>query len=47
MSKVVDYFVFVNSPWTYLGHRRFADIAGAAGATVRVRPMKSLGVWTI
>lgn len=35
----IDYFFSPQSPWTYLGHRRFADIARAAGATVRLRPM--------
>src|SRR4051812_35464448 len=27
------------SPWTYLGHERFARIAREAGAQVRMRPM--------
>jgi carboxymethylenebutenolidase len=27
------------SPWAYLGHHRFVQIARAAGATVRVMPM--------
>jgi 2-hydroxychromene-2-carboxylate isomerase len=35
----IDYFIAPQSPWTYLGHTRFLDIAAAAGATVRVRPM--------
>jgi carboxymethylenebutenolidase len=39
MPTTIDYFLAPQSPWTYLGHRRFVDIARRAGATVRVRPM--------
>lgn len=39
MSPVVDYFFSPQSPWTYLGHQRFADIARAAGATIKVLPV--------
>jgi 2-hydroxychromene-2-carboxylate isomerase len=39
MSKIVDYYLAPQSPWTYLGHQRFVQIAKAAGATVRVMPM--------
>jgi 2-hydroxychromene-2-carboxylate isomerase len=39
MSKTVDYYLAPMSPWTYLGHQRFVQIAEAAGATVRVMPM--------
>jgi len=39
MSKTVDYYLASQSPWTYLGHLRFWDIARAAGATIRVLPM--------
>ena len=35
----IDYYLAPVSPWTYLGHERFARIAAAAGATVRVLPM--------
>lgn len=35
----VDYFLAPQSPWTYLGHARFAEIVKASGATVSVRPM--------
>lgn len=40
MSAVIDYYLALNSPWTYLGSARFADIARRHGATVRVKPMK-------
>ena len=39
MALVVDYFFAPQSPWTYLGHQRFADMLDATGATVRVLPM--------
>ena len=38
MSQTIDYYFSPQSPWTYLGHARFAAMAGAAGATVRVLP---------
>jgi len=39
MPRTVDYYFTPQSPWTYLGHARFAAIAQAAGAAVRVRPV--------
>lgn len=39
MGKTVDYFFSPSSPWTYLGHTRFAAIARAAGAQVNLRPV--------
>ena len=39
MASSVDYYFAPNSPWTYLGHERFAQIARAAGATIRVLPV--------
>jgi len=39
MSLTVDYYFAPNSPWTYLGHPRFHEIAKAAGATIRVLPV--------
>ena len=39
MSTTIDYYFAPNSPWTYLGHQRFAEIAKAAGAKVNVLPV--------
>jgi carboxymethylenebutenolidase len=39
MSLVVDYYFAPQSPWTYLGHDRFAAIAEAAGARINVWPV--------
>lgn len=38
MSKTVDYFFSPVSPWTYLGHARFAEMAQRHGAAVNVKP---------
>jgi 2-hydroxychromene-2-carboxylate isomerase len=39
VSRVIDYYFAPNSPWSYLGHDRFAAIAKAAGAQVKVLPV--------
>jgi 2-hydroxychromene-2-carboxylate isomerase len=39
VTRSVDYYFTPQSPWTYLGHARFAALAKTAGATVRVRPV--------
>lgn len=39
MPLTIDYYFAPNSPWTYLGHQRFCEIAKAAGATVNVLPV--------
>jgi carboxymethylenebutenolidase len=39
MTLTIDYYFAPNSPWTYLGHQRFAEIAKAAGAKVNVLPV--------
>lgn len=39
MNRYADYYLAPQSPWTYLGHERFAAIAAQAGASVRVLPM--------
>ena len=37
--KSIDYYMSPASPWTYLGHARFAEIAKRHGASIRVRPV--------
>ena len=39
MSVTIDYYLAPQSPWTYLGHARFADIARRAGAIVKPIPV--------
>ena len=39
MSLSIDYFFAPQSPWAYLGHARFVQMAAEVGAAVNVRPM--------
>jgi len=39
MNKLVDYYFTPVSPWTYLGHARFVDIARRHRATIAVKPI--------
>ena len=47
MPATVDYYFSPHSPWTYLGHARFAAIAREAGATVRLLPVDLGGVFPV
>jgi 2-hydroxychromene-2-carboxylate isomerase len=40
MPVTIDYYMSLNSPWTYLGSALFAEIAKRNGATVNVKPCK-------
>ncbi len=40
MSVTIDYYISLNSPWTYMGSALFAEIARRNGATVNVKPAK-------
>ncbi len=37
---VIDYYMTLNSPWAYLGSRRFMEIAKARGAKIDIKPAK-------
>jgi 2-hydroxychromene-2-carboxylate isomerase len=39
MRHAVDYYFAPNSPWTYLGHARFAAMVAKADASVRLLPI--------
>lgn len=39
MQKIVDYYMTPSSPWSYLGHARFGEIARRHGAGVQVKPV--------
>jgi carboxymethylenebutenolidase len=39
VSEPVDYFFSATSPWSYLGHQRFAHIADACAAAINVKPV--------
>lgn len=46
-EKFIDYYDSMSSPWTYLGHPRFMDLARRFGLTVRHKPMDLLKVWSV
>jgi 2-hydroxychromene-2-carboxylate isomerase len=39
MPKIIDYYFSPVSPWTYLGHQRFADIAARHDVQINVKPV--------
>ena len=39
MSKTIDYYVSLQSPWTYLGHQRLLELAAQHDATIVPRPV--------
>ncbi len=39
MTKTVDYYLSLNSPWAYMGSRAFEEILRRHGAAVRVKPV--------
>jgi len=43
LTKVVDYYFALQSPYAYLGHRQFEDILEDAEAAVRTRPIDLVG----
>ncbi len=40
MAITIDYYLSLNSPWTYMGSAPFAEIARRHGADVNVKPAK-------
>jgi len=46
-AKFIDYYDSMSSPWTYLGHLRFMELARRYGLTVRHKPMDLLKVWSV
>ncbi|NUT13522.1 MAG: 2-hydroxychromene-2-carboxylate isomerase [Cupriavidus sp.] len=38
MSKLIDYYLTPQSPYVYMGHARFSDIAARHGAQVSLKP---------
>ena len=39
MAKTIDYYFSPVSPWTYLGHARFTEIARRHGASIAPKPV--------
>ncbi len=38
-ARAIDYYFATQSPWTYLGHQRFAELVARSDAEVRVKPV--------
>ena len=47
MAKHVDYYVSINSPWTYLGSKRFEAMAKKYGASVTIWPVDFGSVFSV
>jgi 2-hydroxychromene-2-carboxylate isomerase len=45
MAPQIDYYFITPSPWAYLGHAAFHEIAARHGATIRYRPVRIADVW--
>jgi 2-hydroxychromene-2-carboxylate isomerase len=39
MPRTIDYYFTLNSPWAFLGHKPFLDIAKQAGVTINYKPV--------
>lgn len=46
-EKSIDYYDAMSSPWTYLGHLRFVELARRYGLTIHHKPMDLLKVWSV
>ncbi len=46
-QRVVDYYLTITSPWTFLGHDEFSQITRAAGVTVNVKPVDMGAVFQV
>lgn len=47
MAKHIDYYVSLNSPWTYLGSKRLEAIAAKHGASVTIWPVDFGSVFAV
>src|SRR5258708_12882251 len=47
MAMPVDYYVSLNSPWTYLGSKRFEAMAQKHGADVTIWPVDFGSVFAV
>lgn len=45
MARTIDYYFICSSPFAYLGHRAFHDLAARHEAKIRYRPIDIRGVW--
>ena len=45
-DKIIDYYLTMNSPWSYMGARRLKDMAAKVGYKVNVYPTNFAGVFS-
>jgi 2-hydroxychromene-2-carboxylate isomerase len=46
-ERYIDYYDSMSSPWTYLGHLRFEELAHRFRLTINHKPMDLLRVWSV
>jgi 2-hydroxychromene-2-carboxylate isomerase len=46
-QRVVDYYLTITSPWTFLGHDEFSQITKEAGVSVNVKPVDMGAVFQV
>ena len=45
MSRQIDYYFSLQSPWAYIGHRLFREIAASHGIAVNLKPVMLLDLF--
>lgn len=45
MPRQIDYYFSLQSPWAYIGHRLFRDIAASHGVAVNLKPVMLLDLF--
>ncbi|MGL4575903.1 MAG: 2-hydroxychromene-2-carboxylate isomerase, partial [Burkholderiaceae bacterium] len=45
--KTIDYYLFPQSPYAYMGHDRVVAMAAKAGAQIRIKPMDAAKVFPV
>lgn len=45
MSRHIDYYFSLQSPWAYIGHAMFSDLAKRHGARVNYKPVELTGLF--
>ena len=46
MSRQIDYYFSLPSPWAYIGHKPFHDVAKRYGATINYKPVVLLDLFS-
>jgi 2-hydroxychromene-2-carboxylate isomerase len=46
MTRYIDYYFSFQSPWAYIGHKPFSDVATAHGLTINYKPFALLNLFS-